>query len=433
MLLRTGAHRPFPGYARAVNPRIVLHADMDAFYASIEQRDQPELRGKPVIVGATSRRGVVAAASYEAREFGVRSAMPGFRAHELCPHGVFLRSDMKKYVAVSGQIHRVFQEFTPLIEPLALDEAFLDISGSLNLFGGSPLELARRLKQRVRDETQLAVSCGVATSKLVAKIACRLSKPDGLRWVPADQTRALLDPLPLRWLWGVGPVTEAQLEALGFRTLGDLARADVRTLRASVGERAPALIALARGEDDRPVEADREAKSYGEENTFERDISDRDTVTRALTSHAQAVARRLRHDHLEGRTVTIRIKLGRKRKTQRARSERSDSAPDYPLLTRSKTLPRATDDGALIRRVAIDLWDAAAIAEPVRLLGVALSQLAEKNDTQLDLFSTAPDVRQTRLGPALDDIRKRFGDEAIKLGIDDPEKLTPSTRKKRGV
>jgi DNA polymerase-4 len=433
MLLRDLSGARVPRYARAVNPRIVLHADMDAFYASIEQRDNPELRGKPVIVGAVSRRGVVAAASYEARQFGVRSAMPGFRAHELCPHGVFLRSDMKKYVEVSGQIHRIFEEFTPLIEPLALDEAFLDISGSLNLFGGSPEELGRRLRQRVRDATQLAVSCGVATSKLVAKIACRMAKPDGLKWVPAEQTRPLLDPLPLRWLWGVGPVTEQQLEGLGFRTLGDLARADVRTLRASLGDRAAALIKLARGEDERPVAADREAKSYGEENTFERDISDRDTVTRALTSHAQAVARRLRHDRVEGRTVTVRIKLARRRKTQRARSERTDTAPDYPLLTRSKTLPRATDDGALIRKVAIDLWDAAAIGEPVRLLGVAVSQLEEKNDAQLDLFGAAPEVRHSKLGPALDDIRKRFGDEAIHLGIDDPEKLTPSTRKKRGV
>jgi DNA polymerase-4 len=260
-----------------------------------------------------------------------------------------------------------------------------------------------------------------------------MAKPDGLKWVPAEQTRALLDPLPLRWLWGVGPVTEQQLETLGFRTLGDLARADVRKLRASLGDRAPALIKLARGEDDRPVQADREAKSYGEENTFERDISDRDTVTRALTSHAQAVARRLRHDHLAGRTVTVRIKLARKRKTQRARSERTDTAPDYPLLTRSKTLPHATDDGALIRKVAIDLWDAAALGEPVRLLGVAVSQLEAKNDAQLDLFGAAPEVRHGKLGPALDDIRKRFGDEAIHLGIDDPEKLTPSTRKKRGV
>jgi DNA polymerase-4 len=386
-----------------------------------------------VIVGAVSRRGVVAAASYEARQFGVRSAMPGFRAHELCPHGVFLRSDMRKYAEVSAQIHRIFEEFTPLIEPLALDEAFLDISGSLNLFGGSPEELGHRLRQRVRDETQLAVSCGIATSKLVAKIACRMAKPDGLKWVPAGQTRALLDPLPLRWLWGVGPVMEQQLEGLGFRTLGDLARADERKLRASLGDRAPSLIKLARGEDERPVEADREAKSYGEENTFERDISDRDTVTRALTSHAQAVARRLRHDQLAGRTVTVRIKLARRRKTQRARSERSDSAPDYPLLTRSKTLPHATDDGATIRKVAIDLWDAAAIGEPVRLLGVAVSQLEAKNDAQLDLFAAAPEVRHSKLGPALDDIRKRFGDEAIHLGIDDPEKLTPSTRKKRGV
>jgi DNA polymerase-4 len=411
---------------------LVLHADMDAFYASIEQRDHPELRGKPVIVGATSPRGVVAAASYEARRFGVRSAMPGFRARELCPDGVFLPSNMNRYVEVSGQIHRIFEEFTDVIEPLALDEAFLDITGSVALFGGA-LALAQRLKARVREQTQLAVSCGVAGSKLVAKIACALSKPDGLKMVPDAEVRALLDPLPIRWLWGVGPVMEQELAKHGCTTIGALARADLRALRASIGERADALVRLAHGIDERTVESEREAKSYGEENTFERDITDRDVVTRALTSHAQAVAGRLRHDGVVGRTVTIRIKLARARRQVRARSERTDNAPDYPLLTRSKTLREASDDGALIRAVAIELWDKAKITEPVRLLGVAVSQLARRDHEQLALFAAEPDERSKKLGPALDDIRARFGAQAIHLGIDDPEKLTPSMRKKRGV
>ena len=397
--------------------RLVLHADMDAFYASVEQRDHPQLRGKPVIVGATSRRGVVAAASYEARAFGVRSAMPGFRARELCPQGVFLPCDMPRYAAVSAQIQRIFEQFTPVVEPLALDEAFLDITGAEGLFGG-PVELAAELKRRVREQTGLAVSCGIATSKLVAKIACTLGKPDGLRWVPPEQTRALLEPLPLRWLWGVGPVTERELSAHGYRTLGDLARADVRALRAVVGDRAPALIALSRGEDDRPVQAEREAKSYGEENTFERDVRERDLVTSALTSHAQAVARRLRHDGLQGRTVTLRIKLARARRRRPGRSEREEAAPDYPLLTRSRTLARATDDGSAIRAVAIELWDAAGIDEPVRLLGVSMSQLVARHDEQLELFADAEQARRSQLGPALDDIRARFGAGAIHLGID---------------
>ena len=404
---------------------------MDAFYASIEQRDRPELRGKPVIVGASSARGVVAAASYEAREFGVRSAMPGFRARELCPEGIFLPSDMAKYGAVSEQVHEVFAEFTPLIEPIALDEAFLDVTGSVHLFGG-PLELARTLKAKVLARTGLCVSCGVAENKLVAKIACRMAKPDGLKWVPPGQTRALLAPLPLRWLWGVGPVTEAALLETGLQTLGELAEADPRGLRSGLGNRAAELIALAQGRDDRPVEADREAKSYGEENTFERDVRDREVVTQTLTSHAQAVARRLRHDAVQGRTVTVKIKLARARRTARSRVGGEDG-PDYPLLTRSKTLPHPTDDGAVIRKVAIALWDAAAIAEPVRLLGVSVSQMSSSAESQLELFASDEVVRARKLGPAVDSIRERFGAGAIRQGTGDPEKLTPSLRKKRGV
>ena len=413
--------------------RIVLHADMDAFYASIEQRDRPELRGKPVIVGATSARGVVAAASYEARTFGVRSAMPGFRARELCPDGVFLPTDMKKYVEVSRQVQQVFEDFTPLIEPLALDEAFLDITGSLALFGG-PVPLARTLKARVRERVGLTVSCGVASNKLVAKIACTLGKPDGLKWVPAEATRALLDPLPIRWLWGIGPVAEQRLLAAGFRTFADLAAADLRVLGRIVGAaRADALTKLARGEDDRPVEIERDAKSYGEENTFERDVSARDKVTATLTSHAHAVARRLRHDGLVGRTVTVKLKLGRSAGPKSvSRTASIEHEPKYPQLTRSRTLSQPTDDGAVIRRVAIELWDAAAIDEPVRLLGVSLTNLVAKADTQLELFGATTSAARPPLGPALDEIRSRFGDQAIRIGASTPAKLTPSMRKKRG-
>jgi DNA polymerase IV len=414
-----------------VPSRVVLHADMDAFYASIEQRDRPELRGKPVIVGASSARGVVAAASYEARVFGVRSAMPGFRARELCPQGIFLPSDMAKYSAVSAEVHEVFEQFTPLIEPIALDEAFLDITQSAHLFGG-PVELASTLKAKVRERVGLVVSCGVAENKLVAKIACRLGKPDGLYWVPPDRTRALLAPLPLRWLWGVGPVTEAALRETGLTTLGELAAADPRALRSALGDRAAALIALAQGCDDRPVEAALAAKSYGEENTFEHDIRDRATVTQALSSHAHAVARRMRHDAVHGRTVTVKIKLARARNSARSRVGGEDG-PNYPLLTRSKTLPHATDDGAAIRKVAIALWDAAAIDEPVRLLGVAMSQLSDAEESQLDLFAGDEVVRARKLGPAVDRIRERFGADAIRLGTGDPAKLTPTMRKKRGV
>ena len=409
--------------------RIVLHADMDAFYASIEVRDRPELRGKPVIVGATSARGVVAAASYEARTFGVRSAMPGFRAHELCPHGVFLPSDMARYSRVSSEVHAIFERFSPEIEPIALDEAFLDITGSVSLFGG-PLSLGRLLKAEVRRAVDLPISVGIGPSKLVAKLACTLSKPDGFLYVPEDAVTWLLHPLPVRRLWGVGPVLEEELLGLGLRTIGDLARADEGLLARAVGDRAGSLKRLAQGTDDRDVESALAPKSYGEENTFERDVIDRDVVTSALTAHAEAVARRLRHDGFQGRTVTLKIKLGRPRGHRTSRTDPGVREPIYPLLTRAQTSSQATSDGKKIRDVAVALWDAAKVTEPVRLLGVSVTNLIGGGMEQLDLFGTRDTT--DRLGPALDAITQRFGKGAIRRAVDEPEKATASDRRKRG-
>lgn len=407
--------------------RWILHADMDAFYASIEQRDNPELRGKPVIVGATAARGVVAAASYEARKFGVRSAMPGFRARQLCPDGVFLPCNMGLYGRVSQEVRQIFAVFTPLIEPLALDEAFLDITGSVGMFGG-PEALARELKRAVREKTQLAISVGVAPTKLVAKIACTLGKPDGLRVVEPRAVRALLDPLPIRRLWGVGPVLGARLTGLGIRTFADLSGCDPARLRDALGDRAEELQALARGVDRRQVEAQRAPKSYGEENTFGDDVKDRERITAALTAHAEAVARRLRRDGYRGRTITLKVKLGRARGTRVSRDPTGDTEPMYPLLTRSRTLGAPTADGALIRQIAIALWDAAKIEEPVRLLGVSLSNLAAGRDEQLDLFQS----RNDKLGATLDAITQRFGARAISRAVEAPEKVTAGRRIKSG-
>jgi DNA polymerase-4 len=401
---------------------------MDAFYASIEQRDHPELRGKPVIVGASSARGVVAAASYEARKFGVRSAMPGFEARRLCPDGIFLSSNIEHYAAVSAEVHGVFERFTPEIEPLALDEAFLDVTGSVALFGG-PRELATALKQAVYAATELTVSVGIAPNKLVAKIACTLGKPDGLVLVPPSGVRELVDPLPIRSLFGVGPVLGKRLEALGIRTFRELGAYDTTALVSAIGTRAPALQALARGDDDRAVESGREPKSYGEESTFDVDVSERETVTGALTAHAEAVARRLRHDGYRGRTVTLKAKLGRARGTRLARFAGQIGEPFYPLVSRSKTLGSATDDGVVIRQTAIALWDAAGIDEPVRLLGVSLSNLTGRENEQLELFQPP---KRDRLGPALDAITERFGKHAISRAVDRPMKVTPSRAKKRG-
>ncbi|HET9930743.1 MAG TPA: DNA polymerase IV [Polyangiaceae bacterium] len=410
--------------------RWVLHADMDAFYASIEQRDRPELRNKPVIVGAASARGVVAAASYEARKFGVRSAMPGFRAKQLCPDGIFLAGNMPHYAAVSAEIHEVFTSFTPQVEPIALDEAFLDISGSLGLFG-QPKQLAERLKQAVFEKTALNVSVGIAPNKLVAKIACTFGKPNGLTVVEPHAVIEFLRPLPIRRLWGVGPVLAERLQSLGIRTFADLSDFDPRKLDQAIGRRALELQALARGEDHRPVEADRIPKSYGEESTFERDVSARDVVTAALTAHAEAVARRVRRDSFRGRTVTLKIKLGIAKGTRIARGANpfGEEEPLYPLLTRSRTLPEPTDSGSTIREVAVSLWDEAQVQTPVRLLGVSLSNLVAREGEQLDLFARP---RKDRLGPTLDAIAERFGPNAISRAVDAPGKVTPSGRKKRG-
>lgn len=401
---------------------------MDAFYASIEQRDHPELRGLPVIVGGAQARGVVAAASYEARRFGVRSAMPGFEARRLCPHGVFVAPNMQRYAAVSAEVHAVFEQFTPEIEPLALDEAFLDVTGSLGLFGDAQ-QLGRALKQRVRAATELAVSVGIASNKLVAKIACRLGKPDGLRVVPPGAEAQLLEPLPIRYLWGVGPVLGDKLAALGIRSIGQLAAASTERVASAAGERAPYFIELARGRDEHPVVADRAPKSIGEESTFERDVSDRDTAVQAIVAHSEEVARRLRRSGYACRTVTLKMKLARAREA-RGGSGRAGASrePDYPLLTRQRRLARPTSDGRLIARVASELWDEAALSVPVRLLGVSASGLSSRAREQLELF--AP--RRAELGPTLDAIRDRFGAEAIGRAAVAPDKLTPSLRRKTG-
>jgi DNA polymerase IV len=402
---------------------------MDAFYASIEQRDHPELRGLPVIVGGGQARGVVAAASYEARRFGVRSAMPGFEAKRLCPSGVFLPPDMDRYAAVSADVHRVFEQYTPDIEPLALDEAFLDVSGSLGLFGGDAEALARRLKEAVREATGLVVSVGVASNKLVAKIACRLGKPDGLRVVPAGAERATLEPLPIRFLWGIGPVLGDKLVALGLRHVGELARAAPELVARAAGECAAYFIELARGIDERPVIVDRAPKSIGEESTFERNVSERDTIVQAIVAHAEEVARRLRGAGYGASSVTLKMKLAKARAPRDGSGRVGASRePDYPLLTRQRRLAAPTSDGQLIARTATELWDETQLAEAVRLIGVSASSLSLLANEQLELF--AP--RRPQIGPTLDAIRDRFGKDVIGRAVTAPEKASPSMRRKSG-
>jgi len=392
---------------------------MDAFFASVEQRDQPELRGRPVIVAGLSPRGVVSAASYEARTFGVRSAMPTLQARELCPMGVFLAPDMERYAAESARIHELFLSITPEIEPIALDEAFLDISASTTLLG-EPETIGRRLKSRVREVTGLCISIGIAENKLLAKLACTLGKPDGLRLVQPGEGRALLAPLPVRRLWTIGRVTAEALTLAGFTRIGELAASSPEQLRPWLGRRAEQVIALANGLDDRPVVSTREAKSLGEECTFEQDTLDRQVIAETLAAHAEAVARRMRRESLQGRTVTLKVRLG---STSRERGK-------YPQLTRSRTLVDFTAEGPILNRVALELWDELALGDPIRLVGLSVSNLRDSDRGQLPLFvERRADPRVSR---ALDALEARFGRGIITRGTARAGKLTPTERKKRG-
>jgi len=367
---------------------------MDAFYASIEQRDDPRLRGRPVLVGGDARRGVVTSASYEARPFGIRSAMPMAEALARCPDAVVVRGRMERYVAVARELRAIFHRFTPLVEPLSLDEAFLDVTASVALFG-PPAGIARQVKDAIRAETALTASAGVAPSKFVAKIASDVSKPDGLLVVPADGVRAFLAPLPVRHVWGVGRVTEAALLRLGLRTIGELAAADPEVLARQFRGGARELVALARGLDDRPVRPDREPKSIGEEETFARDLAPA-AVAPYLLGQAENVARRLRARGLRARTVGLKLKLA-------ARSH----GGRFPSLTR-----RHTADVSVLFAVARELLAHLEIgSRRIRLAGLAATNLVAAAPEQLALFAGARDsaARRAAAARAVDELTQRFG------------------------
>jgi DNA polymerase-4 len=381
---------------------------MDAFYASVEQRDRPELRGRAVAVGGDGPRGVVAAASYEARRFGVRSAMPGFEARRLCPDLVFLRGDMAKYARESRRIFSIFGEFSPSVEGLSLDEAFLDLTGTRRLLG-PPAEVGARLRARVRAETGLAVSVGIGPVKMVAKIASGAAKPDGLLEIPPGGVRAFLAPLPVRRIWGVGPVAEQRLVERGFTTIGDLATAPADRLRALLGDAGERLARLARGEDLREVEPGVRALSYSEENTFADDVEDHGRLGATIATHAESVARRLRRDGVRGRTVVLKWRD----------AERAGSGPrgGYPLHTRQTTLPEPTDDGVRIEEEARRLLATAGPEGAVRLVGVGVAGIETPGAAQLPLFPEAPSAESGRgrdaLNRAIDQINDRFGPGAV--------------------
>jgi DNA polymerase IV len=400
-------------------PRTIAHADMDAFYASVEILDHPELRGKPVIVGGSSRRGVVTSASYEARKFGVHSAMPTAQAHKLCPHGVFVPGRMDRYVEVSRDVRKVFESISPIVEPLSLDEAFIDLTGTEKLLG-PPIEVARALKARMREETGLVVSVGIAPTKMVAKILSDLSKPDGLLCVGPESVLAFLEPLPVERLWGVGRVTLARMHGAGITTIGGLARADAAEMVARFGSMGAHLRELANSRDPRAVVADWQRKSYGEENTFDTDRAlDSLELRRTLIAHGEALGRRLRADRVRARTVTLKVKLARPLGGGR-----------YPIVTRSASLEVPTDDGAEIAALAIRLLKRVDEGEKIRLAGVHLHNLERPDSAQLGLFdpASAAESRRSRLNRAIDEVARRFGEEALTRGLAHAERAAPSRR-----
>jgi len=376
-----------------VSARAILHVDMDAFYAAVEVLDQPALAGRPVIVGGTPEgRGVVAAASYEARRYGVHSAMPAAQAIRRCPHGVFLRPRMERYLEVSEQVFAIFRDYTPLVEPLSIDEAFLDVTGSTRLFGPGEA-IGRALKARIRREVGLTASVGVASNKFLAKLASELEKPDGFVVIRPDEITARLDGLPVGKLWGVGQVTERELNRQGIRTIGDLRRAPRELLRARLGDHADHLVALAARRDERPVVPVHEAKSIGNALTFAEDIADPDALQDILDHLAEKVAWRLRRHGLRGRTVTLKAR-----------------DPDFTTHTRSQTLPQPTQSTVEIRAVARELLNLRLDrrGRPLRLLGVTVSQFDEPS-AQGALFADPAAARDEALDRVVDRVNDRFG------------------------
>jgi DNA polymerase IV len=380
--------------------KAIIHLDMDAFYAAVEVLDDPQLQGKPVIVGGSKERGVVSSASYEARKFGVHSAQPIATAARLCPQGVFLPVRMWRYQEISQQIFKIFQRFSPLVEPLSLDEAFLDVTGSTRLFG-PPEEIARKIKEQVVEETGLTVSAGVAPSKFVAKIASDMQKPDGLTIVPEGKVKEFLEPLPIEKLWGVGKATRKILAHLGVKTIGDLGPLSSKLLVRKLGKQGLHLYLLAKGVDEREVEPEREVKSIGHEDTYPLDICDLGEARKQLLSLATRVARRLRGYGLVGKTVTLKVKYY-----------------DFVQITRSITLGEPTDDSRKIFQTCCDLLGKTEVGiRPLRLFGISLSQLSDSDETeQLALFAVGETDKRRRLNKALDTISEKFGDEAIVPG-----------------
>jgi len=387
---------------RVEKERFIVHVDMDAFYASVEQRDHPEYREKPVVVGADPKggqgRGVVAACSYEAREYGIHSAMPISFAYKRCPHAVYLRGNMKKYAGISRQIFQILERFTPDIEPISIDEAFLDITGSYNLIG-TPEKTCKKIKAVIQDETGLVASIGMAPNKMTAKIASDLEKPDGLVFVTREGLFDFLHPLPVSKLWGVGKKTREELTRLGINTIGDLAVREIDDLSKLLGKSGIHVWKLANGIDPRDVETSVGIKSIGHEHTFDEDVTDPQTIEDTLMWLAEKVSRRLRKKGFRGRTISLKIRLA-----------------DFSTFTRAKSLNTPTNFVDDLFNTALEKAKGFKLGEqPIRLIGIQVSNLEEETK-QLGLFGEIPPgtEKKEKLHEAVDQIKDKFGERAIK-------------------
>ena len=379
----------------------ILHVDMDAFYASVELLERPELIGTPVIVGAsTGNRGVVLSATYEARALGVHSAMPISRARRLAPHATFISPHHARYSEISRTVMDVFGSITPLVEPLSLDEAFLDVSGALRRLG-NPRAIASLIRTRVREEAGITCSVGVASTKFVAKLASTNCKPNGLLVVPTDQVIDFLHPLPVGALWGVGEKTEEHLIRLGLETVGDIATTPIATLERALGSaQGRHLHELSWGRDSRAVIPDEPEKSVGNEETFDSDTDDHEWVRSRIAGLSDQVARRLRSAELVGRTVGLKVRFA-----------------DFTTITRSRTLEVPTDVGADIYATAWGLFSALKLQRArIRLVGVRMEGLSDADSTPTQMLLGAPDHGRREAEVAMDDLRRRYGPDAVRPG-----------------
>lgn len=376
------------------NRRIILHVDMDAFYASVEQRDNPELRGIPLIVGGSKKRGVVTTCSYEARPYGVHSAQPMAEALRRCPDATVVRPRMSHYAEVSREIMGILGDFSPLVEKLSLDEAFLDMTGAERLFG-EPREMAEQIRAAIEVATELTASVGIAKNKFLAKLASDINKPDGICEVPRGRERAFIAPMPVDRIWGVGPKASRRLKGLGLETIDDVASAETGWLREELGNFADHIQSLARAEDDRPVVADSEQKSVGSEGTLSENITGRQAVARHLRRHSQEVARALRKKELKARGVRVKLRYD----------------DTFALATRQHPLPVPCDDSRTLYETGLTRLELLDLERPIRLVGIAGYDLVDASQAvQADLFASEDADKDSELEHTLDAIRDRFGD-----------------------